>query len=696
MREFIDIKSNDKDDEKKGYNISEDSENIKNKSIIEDNIIIIKGAKYYQVKLKNLFKKSPSFIAILLVYILYYLSLEGCYKGEDKCTIYIDWIYLKVKEELISCFIMIILLQLMLFKIILKIHLIHFIIIFMFFFIYSHGMKFNDHGYFNFIFYFIIIGIITFLLIPFDLIICYFKGKKRIIFILIYIVFLIITNYIIMISGANCSEWAKGLNNTSIDNNKTKYGCQIQSPSRCMYKVFEVIQDYTKLKKKNCTLINNKKLKYLILKYTTSPFINNTVNSIGFPLTNKDPICFLDNSKGINYIYDYTFKNLVDMNNKEILDKFFKEKRPEISIDFDEKGIGKLKIEIQFNKSLSIERKLLEKKYKPYSNNILILYIDSLSRANAVRQLKKTMNFFKKFMSYKGAFNKKYSSEIFHSFQFLKYHSFYGYTTTNYPFLFFGEKKENKNKIMITKYLKERGFITSNTHDYCEIDNIRNYHNYSVDEIYDHQYVICDHNNQDISLNTIRCLYGKQNIEHLYDYTEQFWRKYSENRKYSRIITNHGHEGTLNVVKYSDNIIANFLNRLYNDNLLKETSILFFSDHGVSMPSIYSIYDFYQIEIHLPAFFIIVNDRKNITYENQYKYINQNQQTFITAFDIYNTIGHLIYGDEYIHIPNKTFEQNTIKSSLGISLFNKINQKERLANSKKYIDYSKLSTSICK
>ena len=690
------IKNNDNDDEKKDNNRGEENEYIKNLSIIEGNEIIMKDTKYYKEKLKKLFKKTPLFIAFLLVYLLYFLSLEGCYEGEGICTTQIDWIFLKVKEEVISCFIMSILLQLIFFKIIPKIHSIHFIIVFIFFFNYSHGMTFDDHGYFNFIFYFIIIGVIIFILFPFDLLIYNFKGKKRIIIILIYTCIFIMTICIIMIGGANCSEWPKGLNNTYIDNNITKYGCQIQIPNRCMYKILGFVQDYTKIGGKNCTLINNKKLKDLILKFTTSPFINSSSYSFGFPLTNKDPICFLDISEGKNYIYSYIFKNLVDMNNEEILDKYFKEKKPEISIDFNEKGIGKLKIEIHFNKSLSIERKLLQKNYKPYSNNILILYIDSLSRANAIRQLKKTMKFFEKFMSYKGAFNEKYPSEIFHSFQFFKYHAFYGYTTVNYPFLFFGEKKENKNKIMLTKYLKERGFITSNGHDYCEIDNTRNYHNYSFDEIFDHQYLICDHNNEDISINTIRCLYNKQNIEHLYDYTEQFWRKYSENRKYSLIITNHGHEGTLNVIKYSDNIISNFLNRLYNDNLLKETSILLLSDHGVGMPSVYSIYDFYQTEIHLPAFFIIINDRKNISYEQQYKYINENQQTFITAFDIYNTIGNLIYGDEYFHILNKTIEQNTIKSPLGTSLFNKINQNERYANSKKYTDYSGLSISVCK
>ena len=684
--------------EKKENDIDENDEykdlmdNIKNIPIIESNEIIVKDSKYYKAKFKNLLKKGPIFIAFLLAYLLYFFSLEGCYEGEGTCTLYIDWIYLKVSEEVISIIIMIIIIQLMIFKIISKIHLIHFIIIFIIFYKYSHGGLFEDHGYFNFFFYFIILGIITFILLPFDLMIYFFKGKKRLTSLIIYFSFFIILISILLFHSSKCSEWSKGLNDTYIDNDNEKYGCQIQIPSKCVYKIFGVIQDYTKLIGKNCTKLNNKKMKDIIFKRANSSYINNTSNHVGFPLTNKDPICFLDSN--INYIYKYVFENLVDMENREILDKYFKEKVPEIYVDFNKEGKGKLIIDIKFNKTLSNERELLEKNSNPYSNNILILYIDSLSRANAIRQLKKTMKFFEKFMSYKGAFNEKYPSENFHSFQFFKYQSFYGYTSINYPFLFFGQKKENKNKILRTKYLKEKGYITSNTNDYCNIDSTRTYHNYSINEMYDHQFLICDPNNEHQNLNTIRCLYDKQNIEHLYDYTEQFWRKYSNNRKYSLIITNHGHEGTLSVIKYVDEIITNFLNRLFNDNLLKEKSIIFLSDHGVGMPSIYYLYDFYQTEIHLPAFFLIINDRKNISYEEQYKYINKNQQTFITAFDIYNTIENLIYGDEYTYIYNKTLEKDTSKSPLGISLFDKINQKDRYPS--KYNDYSGLSLSVCK
>ena len=76
--------------------------------------------------------------------------------------------------------------------------------------------------------------------------------------------------------------------------------------------------------------------------------------------------------------------------------------------------------------------------------------------------------------------------------------------------------------------------------------------------------------------------------------------------------------------------------------------------------------------------YIIVNDRKNKSYEQQYKYIYENQQTFITGYDIYNTILHLLYGDNYNSFQNKSkgpFKNPT--ATKGESLFMKINQKLR-------------------
>jgi hypothetical protein len=352
-----------------------------------------------------------------------------------------------------------------------------------------------------------------------------------------------------------------------------------------------------------------------------------------------------------------------------------------------------MNINLNYNKTLSKERILLEKNSIPYSNNIIILYIDSVSRVNSLRQLKKTLKFFEKFMSYKGVSLKKKPYEKFHSFQFFKYQSFKYYTSHNYPILFYGRTRK-RNIVLITKHLKENGYITCYSGEWCDKDNIRTLHNLTTEEVYDHQFVICDPNKEKINGITIRCLYGKQVIEHLYEYGNQFWRKYRDNRKFLSIISNDGHEGTLEVLKYADIVIYKFLNNLFNDNLLKDSSIILVSDHGVGMPSIYYPYDFYALEEHLPMLYMIINDRKNINYKEQYENIYENQQTFITSYDIYNTIGNLIYGDKYDTIKYKTENNDTPKSKYGQSLFNKINQKIRAPRFYKKIGY--MAKYVCK
>ena len=350
---------------------------------------------------------------------------------------------------------------------------------------------------------------------------------------------------------------------------------------------------------------------------------------------------------------------------------------PEIVIDYSKNPNGELIVHLNYNEQLSKERKKSEKYLKPYSENILILYIDSVSRANAMRQLKKTTKFFEQFMSYDAGLNQKYISEKFHSFQFFKYHSFLGHTSNNYPKLFYGDNS-GKNIMRFTKYFKENGYVTCLTNDYCQKDAIRTYHNMRESEICDHEFIICDPTMTHLLHLTKRCLYNKISIEYQLDYGDQFWRKYNVNRKLLIILDEGGHEPTLEVLKYQDDIMYDFLNNLYKDHLLKETSVLLLSDHGTIVPSIYYFLEFYQIESNLPMFFILINDRENQTYEKQYKYIYQNQQTFITAYDIFNTICHLLYGDLYDSLPFKEKDSYDFpKTRKGKSLLMEIEQKSR-------------------
>ena len=616
-------------------------------------------------------KNKFALIMFFVSYYLFFLSLEKCYEGEDRCCKKWKWIKKKLNQETISCIIISILFELIILKILSIFHFLHFIVVFIGFYRYSHGILFDDHGDYNFFGLYIIVLSFLAIMLPFDLI-YYSKNKTSIIFYILLLLFILYLIYFMIINKyIKCDDWDKGLNNTYIDNNIEKYGCQIKIPKDCPYKIGQYFLDKTKIFGLKCLNLTGK-TKDNLLKASKSPYINNNTKIFAYPLMNNDKI-WLESDNG-KKVARHFLNTLIDAENITQMNDI-KLNKTEIKVDFTDTPYGELIIDINFNETLSKERKKLEQFNKPYSDNIMIIYLDSVSRALSLRQLKKTLKFFEKFMSYKGYQNHKFPSENYHSFQFFKYYSHKFYTVGNYPIIYYGNLINKKN-VHINTYLKENGYITSFTSGQCGKDWVRSYHIFTNKDNYDHKFITCDPNVQS-KRHSLKCLYNKHLSSHYFEYTEQFWRKYKNNRKFATVLTNDAHEGSLEMLKNVDDITYNFFNSLFKDNLLKDSTVFLLSDHGVSIPSIYYLNDFFKYEKELPMLYILINDRKNLSYEVQYKNIFENQQVFITGFDIYNTIGHLIYGDQYEKIKNKTKIKDTLKSKKGISLFNKINAKIR-------------------
>ena len=202
-------------------------------------------------------------------------------------------------------------------------------------------------------------------------------------------------------------------------------------------------------------------------------------------------------------------------------------------VDYTKNPLGELIINLQFNSTLSEERLLLENNSNPYSENLIVIFIDSVSRANSIRSLKKTLKFIEKFMQYKGSHNKNYPSENFHSFQFFKYHAFHHYTRYNYPQIFYGrvDGKFERN----IKFLKENGYVTCYTNDMCYREPTNTGHNMTYNEISDHEILFCDPNHRTVFEGFTNCLYNKITSVYAFEYGTQFWRKYKYNRKYLSI-----------------------------------------------------------------------------------------------------------------------------------------------------------------
>ena len=324
-------------------------------------IFLLKRKFCFSKRIINVIKELIGVFISSISYFYYYSSLEVCLKGQEVCSTLIEWQLIKVNQEFKSCILMAFIFELMFYKLLSYLHLIHFIFVLIAFYIYSHGMEFEDHGYYNFIYFFIIIILIIILLIPFNILVYIIRKKKKLINLFIYILFLILLfNFFyqfVFIKGSNCGDWGKGLNKTSIKNNNSKYSCQIQFPKKCSYKLFYFFQDYTKIMKKNCTKKKKKKLRENLIKSSNSPFITKETKRFGYPLSNKDPTCIQKENRKI--LKNHFLSNLVDMDNKQILDKYFKNKIPEVLVDFTDNTQGKIKINVDHDKNLSKARKLL-------------------------------------------------------------------------------------------------------------------------------------------------------------------------------------------------------------------------------------------------------------------------------------------------------------------------------------------------
>ena len=598
-------------------------------------------------------------------YSLYYLALEKCMEGQFECGKKVFWLRKKLFQAFSSAIITAILFEFMILKLITKLHLIHVFIFELIFYLYSHGDEFYDHGFFNFLGHNLIVIICLILIFPFQILIYLIKNKNKAL-IFLYLTFLLFLFFFNFQSNFNCKEWPKGLNNTYIENDIKKYGCEIKTPKICPYKIGSYFLDLTRLFNVKCGRSLSAREK--TLKFSKSPYVNKSTTKFGYPLTNKDPMCLSVPTRNSN-INLYVSQNLLDMDNKANLNKT---KLPEIVVDFSKNPYGEIIINVNYNETVSKERKELEKNSNPLENNIMLLFFDSVSRRNGLRQFKKTLQFIEKFMPYKGYSNKLYPNENYHAFQFMKYHSFKYNTGGNYPKMFYGHNRGEKI-VRITKYLKQNGYVTAFSNDICNLDSCYLSREMSQEEISDHEYLICDVNNKGINSMLKRCLYDKMIVSYQLEYGNQFWRKYKNNRKFLLIVNNDGHEGTLEILKYDDEYLLKFLTKLFKDNLLKETVVMILSDHGCTMPSIYHFNDAFNFDISLPMLYILSYDNKNLTYNKQYKYLYENQQKFITGYDIYNTIGHLAYGEKYNKIKDKEkSKEDTPKSIFGKSIFTEI------------------------
>ena len=633
--------------------------------------------RYSPYNLKKNIESLPSKIDEIKIILLsivsfffYFISFRGCEGTQSYCLVTLSpsFFYLIGVYIMICSLITLYIIYEALNNKISKIHLFYYVplLIYLLYF-YDNGSDLSHHGSYNkMVFYFLIVSFIILFLI--FCLLKYIYANYKIIFISLTLSFIWILIYTYIKITKNCNVWYDGLNGIRLENNPKFDKCKIVHPKRCWINSIDGVFDVSRILNENCNNFRGGE-KAELLKYLSPRF--NLTQNFGYPITTK--YTWLNQSH-----FDRFFNNVMaDMIDLDKIDysKIADDLKPEVVLKFDPvTEMGKIDIKINRNEILAKERNdiynTLLPKDKPKYNNILFLYIDAISRPEFIRAMKNT---------------EKYLSKYFNSseksfYQMMKYHNFIFFTQQNVNPMFFGESMFNSNGTSILKHIKKKGFITGHSNNICtrQLYDIEDNYTENIEyDSFDHENIamMCDPNfyNPENRFTPYmgpysirrRCLYGRDTFEYILEYGEKFWKTYSKEHKFLRLSFQDAHEGTLEVVKYLDVKLAEFLEKFDRKGYLKDTAVFLVSDHGNNMVGIYNIFQFedYVLEKTLGTWFMLLPKKKEI----DEKFLEINQQRLVSPYDIHDTLIDM-FGYH---------QNNTIFSRKGQSVYKEVNGLER-------------------
>ena len=465
----------------------------------------------------------------------------------------------------------------------------------------------------------------------------------------------------------NCRNFYDGLGGYKLNNNKELNACYIKKPKICGHDLLSGLFDVNYFRKNGCEGYNDKKK--LFLKYLNDNY--EKFNNFSYPRTE-----YWNPKKSFHHLSNLVEKQIHPINDNNIENR-------EVFVSFKENK-GKIEIHLKKNKTLIKAKRILAKNNFVKFENIYLIYFDAVSRRNFIRKLKKSSQLIEKIL-YSNE-RKGMRTNQFNSFQFFKYHNFNGHTQGNIFPLFYGNEAHSNKGISIVKFFNEKGYITAAAHNSCnrEIFDWNKFKKKIKLSHYDHENVamFCDPNYEDkkhiwsVSRGKCsilrRCFYGRDSFDYNFEYILQFLEAYKKERKYFRITFGDGHEATTEVVKYIDNSLYLFIQKILKDYFDDKTAIIILSDHGAQIPGPFNVlfYDETIFEKYLGLLIFIIPNDNNDNLENLF----YNQQQLITTYDIHDTLLDMI------NISKNEFKNMNIEK--GQSLFQKVNGKER--NCQKY------------
>jgi hypothetical protein len=643
----------------------------------EKEVLVVKPKERIIVDHPLSLKNTVTYIAIFYAAFLYILSLEGCqWDTQTACLVNLSpEFFYKIAVFLItSSFTVSFILLLILLGYLSNKHLLYIGIIFIYLaHFHDTGANLTNHGSYNKSAFYAFLVVDLFILTILRLLLKLVQMKYIKLFFMILGLSFAISVLLSYKLRKGCDRWTWGLKDKVISD----YGsCKIKEPQSCWVELLDGLMDVSWLLQEDCQNFRYGEraelLKYIPKRYHDS-------YKLAYPITTN--FTYIPESYHMPFFWNLmsTFIDLEEPRNNNMTNNYYKQK-PEVVLEFDRKTkLGTVHIDVNRDEELVKQREALRSKNPTKVENILYIYIDSISRQHFLRKMKKTKAFIEKYM---GADN----NEPLKSYQFMKYHTFIYFTQPNINPMFYGESMYHNNGTHIIKHFKEKGFITGHSVNICsrELYDIEDgYIKNLTWEAFDHENValFCDPNffNPENPFTPYmgpysvrkRCLYGKDTFEYVLDYGEKFWKTYEKERKFLRVAFEDAHEGTGEVARYLDDRLITFLETFERNGWLNDTAIIFTSDHGNNMIGFYNIFnceDFF-LEKTLGTFFLLLPNQDKFNNTN----LLHNEEVMVTPYDVYNTMMDLVNidrGSKYI-------------SRLGESVLDKVDH-EKARNCENY------------
>ncbi|CAI2387870.1 unnamed protein product [Moneuplotes crassus] len=515
-------------------------------------------------------------------------------------------------------------------------------------FFYKNGMTANYHGSLNRVI-FIFIILVTFGVYGVYRLFKFIHSKNTKIFwtCVIVTLFLWLTFYFTKIEGS-CNGWEKGLGARSILN--TDGYCPVPIPTKCELSIRDGALAIYKLGN-TCDKRPNK---FQFSKLPPSLQSNEKeYKKIGYPRVEDYATEVHINQ---NLFREHVFENYFYMEDPNVSEEV--KNNTEFYIDMTNPDEHKIVMEVKPNATRAQEQKELyqtsrkqEEEMGTFKDridkNMLILYIDNLSRAHFYRKMPKTAAWLDQYVDNE---ENEYSA-----YQFFRYHGVYFNTQFSNSALWFGAVHEVENtSTNIFDSFQRHGYITGFFKDSCETraSEIRN------EDLKTHRFdhfggtISCDDNFDRKQVGQVtwfegkgsslrHCIYG-QNIHNVQiEYLKQFWEAYPENRKLFRTHFSEAHEGMGELINVIDEDFRDLLEYFMNKGYLEDTYITILSDHGahgmtLKVPGIPD--NSRDIENYYPLLFKFT---KNDIPKTTSHYLLENEQSFISSHDIYETMNSI-------------------------------------------------------